>query len=63
MNDTVRFDPKQGFTLNINRLHQPEGTYLCIADYNNKLQIIKYDVMQLGDGGQHGLPSGTADIY
>ncbi|ODN00059.1 Adhesion G protein-coupled receptor E1 [Orchesella cincta] len=44
MNDSVRFDSKQGFFVNPKKLQQPQGTYLCIADYNNTFQIIKYNV-------------------
>lgn len=47
MSDSVRFDAKQGFILNLKNQDPEEtmGTYLCIADYNNTFQIIKYDVM------------------
>lgn len=44
MNDSVRFDPKQGFILDPKKLQSPDGTYLCIANYNDTFQIIKYEV-------------------
>ncbi len=59
MNDSVRFDAKEGFILNPKRLEKLDGTYLCIADYNNTFQIIKYNVMR-DDGPNSG--SGTGNL-
>lgn len=59
MNNSVRFDAKEGFILYPKRLQKPDGTYLCIADYNNTFQIIKYNVIR-EDGPSSG--SSTGDL-
>ncbi|CAL8109614.1 unnamed protein product [Orchesella dallaii] len=61
MNDSVRFDSKQGFFVNPKKLQHPQGTYLCIADYNNTFQIIKYNVEK--EDASNTTNSGTVESY
>lgn len=57
MSESVRFDPKHGYILSPKGREEPQGTYLCIADYNNTFQIIKYTIVQDNHQGS-GSPSG-----
>lgn len=40
----IKYDPRQGFRVYWNKVVDPEGTYLCSADYNNNAGQLWYTV-------------------
>ncbi len=43
--DAVTFDPKIGFTLKLNRIDNPEGTYVCTARKDSFVRQVEYKVV------------------
>jgi len=42
--DAVSYDPKEGFTLKLDKIDDPEGTYVCTAKYANSVRMVEYTI-------------------
>lgn len=38
------YDPRKGFRVNLNKIADPVGTYICIARYKKRVRGIDYYV-------------------
>jgi hypothetical protein len=42
--DAVSYDPKVGFKLQLDKLDEPEGTYVCTGRYGSLVRGVEYTV-------------------
>lgn len=43
-NDAIVYDPRKGFRINLRKVENPEGRYICTAHYNNDVRDLEYDI-------------------
>ncbi|OXA40497.1 Pro-epidermal growth factor [Folsomia candida] len=43
--DAISYDPKAGFTVDINKVETPEGTYVCTARHGSYVRSVEYRVL------------------
>lgn len=44
-NDAIVYDPRKGFRINIKKVENLDGRYLCTANYNNEVRDVEYTVI------------------
>jgi len=44
--DAVRYDPKVGFHVDLDKIENPEGIYVCTARYKELVRGIEYTVVR-----------------
>ncbi|CAL8109613.1 unnamed protein product [Orchesella dallaii] len=49
VNGSSGFNSKGGFLLNLKKLRNPSGTYVCTANYKRTARIVEYHVMREGE--------------
>ncbi|KAG4071302.1 hypothetical protein HA402_004006 [Bradysia odoriphaga] len=42
--DAITYDPRKGFRINLRKIEDPEGRYLCTAYYNNDVRDVEYTI-------------------
>lgn len=53
--DAVTYDPKIGFTLKLNKIESPEGTYVCTARFGSYVRSVEYKVLSYSANYQSGM--------
>jgi len=44
LNDSITYDPSEGFSLKISPHFNPTGTYVCTAGYNGTYEVVEYTI-------------------
>lgn len=42
--DAILYDPREGFRVNLNKIEDTEGTFVCTGRYNNIVREVEYTV-------------------
>lgn len=43
-NDAIVYDPRKGYRINLRKVVNPEGRYICTARYNDFVRDLEYTI-------------------
>lgn len=52
--DAIIYDPRKGFRMNLKRIEDPEGQYICSAKYNNEYRDVEYTIASNSESAVSG---------